>query len=80
MSSESQESIAELLGCSPRLVDVLASNSDFVAYSVFDFEGGQPNEAGMRELTRLTNLEFGKDDDTTLFGPILIAVIAGSGS
>jgi hypothetical protein len=72
MSSETRESIAKLLGCQSELIDVLASGTEFVAYSIFDFEGGHPNEAGMRQLTKLTGLEFGMDDDTTILGPLLI--------
>ena len=64
-----------LLGCDPKLVDVLACAPNYVAYSVFDYEGGQPNNEAMLALAALTGYSFNTDDeDTILLGPILVVV------
>ena len=66
------ERIAELLGCAPDLVDVLASGADYVAYSVFDCEG-PVNQAGMAAVAEVSGVAFEADDeDAVLRGPVLI--------
>ena len=66
------ERIAELLGCAPDLVDVLASGADYVAYSVFDCEG-PVNQAGMAAVAEVSGVAFDMDDeDAILCGPVLI--------
>lgn len=63
---------AGLLGCAAGLIDVLDLGPNHAAFSVFDFEGGEPNHGAMAEMTRLTGHQFGGDEDSTLLGPILI--------
>jgi hypothetical protein len=65
--------VSKWLGCNLELVDVLASTSSYVAYSVFDYEGGEPNTEAMQVLAVLTGHPFSMDDENTiLFGPVLI--------
>lgn len=67
--------ISMWLNCDPRLVDVLVSAPDYVAYSVFDYEGGEANHAAMQALTTLAGHPFNIDDESTvLLGPILLVV------
>jgi len=62
----------ELLGCEAGLVDMLATGPEYVAFAIFDYEGGNPNVAAMEEMERLTGHSFGEDADSTLLGPVLI--------
>lgn len=67
------EWVPDLLGCMPKIVDVLASGPGYIVYSVFDYEDGPVNEGGMRELSVLTGTAFKPDDeDSMLLGPVLI--------
>jgi hypothetical protein len=67
------EQVAVLLGCSPGMVDVLASGLGYVAYSVFDSEDDVNLEA-MDAVTKVSGVSFDLDDeDTILRGVILIA-------
>ncbi len=61
---------AMILGCAPQLVDILASGSDFVIYSIFDSEG-PVNEGATQALRRLSKA-FGNE---ALLGPILLLTI-----
>lgn len=65
------ERISVLLGCAPRLVDVLVSSPSYIAYSIFDSEG-QINDEAMTALSELTGVKFGDDDDNTLRGVVLL--------
>lgn len=62
----------ELLGCAASLIDVLDLAPGHAAFSVFDFEGGEPNHGAMVEMRRLTGHRFEMDEDSTLLGPVLI--------
>lgn len=67
--------VSTWLNCVPRLVDVLVSAPSYIAYSVFDYEGGEANYAAMQALTKLTGHPFDIDDENTvLLGPILLVV------
>lgn len=67
--------VSTWLNCDPRLVDVLVSAPSYVAYSVFDYEGGEANHAAMQALTKLTGHSFDMDDeDAVLLGPVLLVV------
>lgn len=65
------EQVSALLGCAPGLVDVLVSDSNYVVYSVFDYEG-DINHAAMTVLSELTGVRFGEDEDDTLRGTVLV--------
>ncbi|RZK44977.1 MAG: hypothetical protein EOO61_01805 [Hymenobacter sp.] len=65
------ERVPVLLDCTLELVDVLVSNPNYVAYSIFDCEG-QVNDAAMTALTELTGAKFGDDEDEILRGTILV--------
>jgi hypothetical protein len=65
------ERISVLLGCTPELVDILVSNTNYVAYAIFDCEE-QVNDAAMIALTELTGAKFGDDEDEILRGTILV--------
>ncbi|WP_162549833.1 hypothetical protein [Hymenobacter nivis] len=65
------ERVPLLLNCAPGLVDILASDTGYVAYSIFDHEG-QINHSAMVALSELTGVRFGYDEDETLCGTILI--------
>lgn len=63
---------AKLLGCSPGLVDVLASGPGYAAFSVFDHDG-EPNLEVMRVLSELTSAPFDPaEEDELLSGPVLV--------
>lgn len=64
--------VPALLGCSPNLVDILASGRDYVVYSVFDSDG-EANDNAMEAVSTLTGIQFSPDDDDTcLCGPVLV--------
>ena len=66
------EQISNLLGCAPDLVDVLASGSGYVVYSVFDSEG-ETNHAAMAAVAEVSGVTFeAVDEDAILRGPILV--------
>ena len=68
------EQVPELLGCSPELVDILASGASYVAYSVFDSEG-EANHQGMAAVAKASGITFDKmDEDTTVRGAILLVL------
>jgi hypothetical protein len=62
------ERIAEILGCAPWLVDVLASDEHYVMYSVFDSEEPE-NPAANAIFLELTTVDV---EDDALCGPILV--------
>jgi hypothetical protein len=67
------EQIAVLLGCAPKMVDVLASGLGYVAYSVFDSED-EVNVEAMAAVSKISGVSFDQEDeDTILRGAILIA-------
>ncbi|UYZ58063.1 hypothetical protein [Hymenobacter latericus] len=64
---------AELLGCSRQMVDILASGRTHVAYSIFDYEGGEANLAAMQLLAGKWGWEFDMNEEPeVLKGPVLI--------
>lgn len=63
--------VAELLGCMPGLVDVLASDKAYVAYSIFDAEG-EENRLAMQVLMELNTASFDSEEDNVLRGPVLV--------
>lgn len=66
------EQVASLLNCTANLVDVLASSPQYVAYSVFDFEG-PINHSAMVAVAEIAGVIFDPDDeDAILCGPVLI--------
>ena len=69
------EHVAALMGCTPGLVDVLASGPNYVMFSIFDYEG-PINLPAMEVLTKLTGVEMNVDDeDEQLCGPILVVTL-----
>jgi hypothetical protein len=65
--------VATLLGCRAEALDVLAAGSDYVVWTVFDFEEGPANLAAMAEVSRLTGTVFEPEDEATeLRGPVLV--------
>jgi hypothetical protein len=69
-----QDRVPELLNCTPELVDVLATGTGYIVYSIFDYEG-EINMSAMKAVSVLTNILFdtGNQDDV-LRGPILIVL------
>ncbi len=66
------EEVAGLLGCAQGLVDVLDCSSDYVAYSIFDYEGAV-NRPAMDALSAVSSHSYAVDDeDQVLQGPILL--------
>lgn len=66
------EQVSALLGCAPELVDVLASEPDYVAYSVFGNEESV-NEAAMTAVMAISGVAFdATDEDMILCGPVLL--------
>jgi hypothetical protein len=65
---------AHLLGCPKGMVDILDTGSDYAAYSVFDYEGGEPNLAAVDILNMISRqpASYGADEGSQLYGPILI--------
>ena len=66
------DEVAAHLGCVRDLVDVLDSGPDYVAYSVFDFEGAM-NQGAMTALEAVSGNRYDiNDDDQVLQGPVLL--------
>ena len=64
--------VASLLGCAQHLVDILDCGADYVAYSIFDYEGA-PNPKAMSALAAISAHSYDiKDDDQVLQGPVLV--------
>lgn len=64
--------VAAYLGCALEMVDVLDCGLDYVAYSVFDFEG-PTNQAAMTALEAVSGHCYDiNDDDQALQGPVLL--------
>ncbi|MGI4734142.1 MAG: hypothetical protein ACRYG7_03095 [Janthinobacterium lividum] len=54
------------------MIDVLASGPDYVAYSIFDYEG-DVNPAAMAAVAEVSGMSFDSDDeDAVLQGPVLL--------
>lgn len=69
---QNQTRAAELLGCVPELVDVLASGSGYLIYSIFDCDG-MANLEAMTAFTKLTDVELdASSDEDLLRGPVLV--------
>lgn len=63
---------AELLGCAPGLVDVLACGNGYLVYSVFDDEG-EVNPAAMAAVAEVSGIGLDPtNEDEVLRGPVLI--------
>lgn len=63
---------AELLNCVPSLVDVQACGPEYVAFSIFDYEG-ETNPSAMAALSEISGYGYDiKDEDQVLAGPVLI--------
>jgi hypothetical protein len=66
------DEVSRLLDCAPGMVDVLASGPDYVAYSIFDYEG-DVNPAAMAAVAEVSGTSFDSDDeDAVLQGPVLL--------
>ena len=66
------QAVADALGCAVELVDVLASEPGYVAYSIFDCEG-EVNESAMTVLADFASIKFDlKEEDEILKGSILL--------
>lgn len=66
------DEVAAVLGCARSLVDVLDCGPDYVAYSIFDFEG-TPNQSAMAALTAISSHPYDmEDEDQILQGPVLL--------
>ena len=64
--------VASFLGCSEGFVDVLDCGPNYVAYSIFDYEGA-PNQPAMDALSAVSSHAYdAEDDDQALQGPILL--------
>jgi hypothetical protein len=64
--------VAGFLGCNQGLVDVLDCGPDYVAYSIFDYEGAT-NQQAMVALSAVSRYAYNaEDDDQVLQGPILL--------
>jgi len=65
--------VALELGCAEFLVDVLDCGPDFVAYTIFDYEG-EVNHEGTLAVQRHSKHPtlYGSDDDATICGPLLL--------
>lgn len=66
--------VAHLLDCQKGMVDILDTGADYAAYSVFDYESGEPNLAAVDILNVISRhpASYGADEDSQLYGPILI--------
>lgn len=68
------DEVAAHLGCVRNLVDVLDCGPDYVAYSVFDFEGSI-NQSAMIALEAVSGHRYDiNDDDQVLQGPVLLII------
>ena len=68
------DQVPGLLGCAPRLVDVLASGPEYVAYSVFDSEE-EANPAAMAAVAAVSGVAFdSEDEDAVLRGAVLLVL------
>jgi hypothetical protein len=66
------DEVVHLLGCTRGLVDVLDSGPDYVAFSIFDYEG-ENNLLAMNALSAISSHHYDvEDDDQALQGPILL--------
>jgi hypothetical protein len=64
---------AELLGCARGLVDVMDCSPDYVAYTIFDYEGDDVNLAATQALSRVSTHDFDlNDEEEHLRGPVLL--------
>lgn len=64
--------VPTLLGCTPGLVDVLASGPEYVAYSVLDSDG-EVNPAAMAAVAAVSGVVFdAEDEDAVLRGAVLV--------
>lgn len=64
--------VSALLGCAPKLVDVLASSEGYVVFTVFDSED-EANPTAMQAAAELTGIDFDTTDEGELLrGPVLI--------
>jgi hypothetical protein len=69
--------VAELLGCAPQLVDILASGPTYTAYSIFDCEG-RLNPAAMQAVSKVAGVIFDlEDEDSVLRGAVLVVITDG---
>ena len=69
------EQVAEQMGCAVNLIDVQASGPNYVAYTVFDYEG-PINLLGMAEVARLSGVPLDpEEEDEQLCGPILVVTL-----
>lgn len=69
------DEVVQLLGCARGLVDVLDSGPDYVAFSIFDYEG-ENNPLAMNALSAVSGHHYdAEDEDQALQGPILIVNI-----
>lgn len=66
------QEVSVIMNCAPELVDVLASGSNYVAYSIFDYEG-PVNHAAMTAVAQVSGVTFdAEDEDSMLCGPVLV--------
>jgi hypothetical protein len=66
------DEVVQLLGCPRALVDVLDSGPDYVAFSIFDYEG-ETNHLAMSALESISGHKYdARDEDQILQGPILV--------
>jgi hypothetical protein len=64
---------AELLGCTRGLVDVMDCGPDYVAYTIFDYEGDDVNLAATQALSKVSTHDFDlNDEEGYLRGPVLL--------
>ena len=65
---------AEVLGCDPGMIDVLACGAGYLVYTIFDHEG-ETNFPAMGVVAEITSIEFDVlDGDAVLRGPVLVAI------
>lgn len=66
------DAVPTLLGCAPKLVDVLACGPSYVAYSIFDCED-EVNPTAMEAVAKVSGVSFDLgDEDATLCGAVLV--------
>jgi hypothetical protein len=67
--------VAGFLGCAQGFVDILDCGPDYVAYSIFDYEGAT-NQPAMAALSAVSTHAYDAgDDDQVLQGPILLVTL-----